>query len=113
MKKLSFTRLLKGCCIAFLLFFVFLTQMFYSNGLYKSAIWIDEFYQEHMKESAPSITASMTPDVIEANKTRIKKKITDDAIFIEGANLLWGQITVITMRQHCRGALQFQSIPLS
>lgn len=90
MKKLSFTRLLKGGCIAFLLFFVFLTQMFYSNGLYKSAIWIDEFYQEHMKESTPSITASMTPDLIEANKTLIKKKITDDAIFIEGGEFTLG-----------------------
>ncbi|MEG2267126.1 MAG: hypothetical protein RSC68_22705, partial [Acinetobacter sp.] len=65
MKKFSFNRIFKGCCIAFLLCFVFLTQMFYSNGLYKSAIWIDSLYREHVKEPVSSITLSMTPSVIE------------------------------------------------
>lgn len=39
--------------------------MFYSNGLYKSAIWIDSLYREHVKEPVSSITLSMTPSVIE------------------------------------------------
>lgn len=64
--------------------------MFYSNGLYKSAIWIDSLYLEHVKESVSSITLSMTPSVIENNKTLIKKSMVNNAIFIEGGEFIMG-----------------------
>ncbi|EOW1329057.1 formylglycine-generating enzyme family protein [Klebsiella aerogenes] len=90
MKKLSFARFLRGCCIAFLLLFIFLSQMYYSNGLYKSAIWIEKTYQDHTTKSAASVTALMTPDIIKKNKELIKKNTLENAVFIEGGEFTMG-----------------------
>ena len=90
MKRLSFSRILKRCGIIFLLFFVFLTQMFYSNGLYKSAIWLDGLSRKHTQGPSSSVTALMTPETVEKNKSLIKQSITNDAIFIEGGEFTMG-----------------------
>lgn len=90
MKRLSFGRILKWCGIVFLLFFVFLTQMFYSNGLYKSAIWLDGLYRKHTQSAPASVTSLMTPNIIEKNKALIKQSIANDAIFIEGGEFTMG-----------------------
>lgn len=90
MKKPSLIGMVKGFCITFLLLFVFLSQMFYSGGLYTSAIWISNLYQQYTANSEPSITAQMTPEIVEKNKNLIKQNLAKDAVFIEGGEFTMG-----------------------
>jgi len=64
--------------------------MFFSGGLYKSFVWLDSLQQRSIEKSTPSVTASMTPEVIERNKELIKTNIVKNAIFIEGGNFTMG-----------------------